>query len=61
MAEVFGIVSGAFGVTSPALELLSVTRSAQHAWRRVQILPPTSNELAKSLSHVEQPLTVIGL
>lgn len=60
MAEVFGIVSGAFGVTSLALELLTITRSAQHAWRRVQSLPSTSNEIAKSLSHVEQLLTVIG-
>lgn len=60
MAEVFGIVSGAFGAVFLALELLSVTRSAQRALRRVQNLPSTSSEIAKSLSDVEQLLAVIG-
>ncbi|THC97065.1 hypothetical protein EYZ11_003443 [Aspergillus tanneri] len=59
MAEVFGIVAGAFGTCSLALELLEVTKSAQRYWRRVHDLPSISTEIANGLESVEQLLTVI--
>ncbi|KAL4893160.1 hypothetical protein BDV59DRAFT_178540 [Aspergillus ambiguus] len=60
MAEVFGIVAGAFGACSLALELLEVTNSAQRYWRRIRDLPSVSTEISDSLGNIERLLTAIG-
>jgi hypothetical protein len=57
MAEVFGIVAGAFGACSLALELLEVTKSAQRYWRRIHDLPSISTEISNSLRNIERLLT----
>jgi hypothetical protein len=59
MAEIFGIVAGAFGACSLALELLEVTKSAQRYWRRIHDLPFISSEISDSLGNIERLLTVI--
>lgn len=59
MAEVFGIVTGAFGACSLALELLEVTKSIHQCWRRLHDLPSTSREISYSLQNIEQMLTII--
>ncbi|KAE8327080.1 ankyrin repeat-containing domain protein [Aspergillus sergii] len=60
MAEVFGVVAGAFGACSLALELLEVTISAQRYWRRIRDLSSTSAEISDSLGSVERLLAAIG-
>jgi hypothetical protein len=60
MAEVFGIVAGAFGACSLALELLEVTKSAQRYWRRIHDLPSISTEISDSLGNIERLLTAIS-
>lgn len=59
MAEVFGIVAGAFGACSLALELLEVTKSVQRYWRRVRDFPSVSTEIRNSLQNIERLLIVI--
>lgn len=59
MAEVFGIVAGAFGACSLALELLEVTKSAQRYWRCIHDLPFISTEISDSLGNIEGLLTAI--
>lgn len=60
MAEVFGIVAGAFGACSLALDLLEVTKSTLRSLRRIRKLHSRSTEIANSLESVEQLLTVLG-
>jgi hypothetical protein len=59
MAEVFGIVAGAFGACSLALELLQVTKSVQRCWTRLQDLHSISREISDSLQNIERLLIVI--
>ena len=60
MAEVFGIVAGAFGACSLALDLLEVTKSTLRSLRRIRKFHSRSTEIANSLESVEQLLTVLG-
>lgn len=60
MAEVFGIVAGAFGACSLALDLLEVTKSILRSLGRIRKLHSRSTEIANSLESVEQLLTVLG-
>lgn len=59
MAAVFGIVTGAFGACSLAIELLEVINSIRHRWKRFHDIPSISREFSSSLQNIERLLMLV--